>query len=176
MSDVADAGADPGPMEMTGLLTQPILPSPIINWILPARVRSKEHNDVVFVGERRIQVKEALPSGNLADVFEKNDLNGSPLGAKVINVGTQLPWETQGARSARSIGRMEAESLAPQILFLALDSNELLFMYCAAGKEDPFVTHYRPLPRDVNTSEKYGRHIAVDPKYVSPFEFCYIEN
>jgi hypothetical protein len=130
---------------------------------------------VVFVGERRIQVKEALPSGNLADVFEKNDLNGSPLGAKVINVGTQLPWETQGVYSSRSVGSMEAENLAPQILFLALDSSELLFMYCAADREHPFVTHYRPLPRDVNAAEKYGRHIAVDPKYVSPSKFAHFE-
>ncbi|KAJ5308861.1 hypothetical protein PENANT_c013G09623 [Penicillium antarcticum] len=165
MSDMTGAEVDGAePVKMTGLLTQPIIPSPIINWILPARVRNKDHNDVVFVGERRIQVKEALDGANLADVFEKNDLNGSPLGAKVINVGTQLPWVNQGIHASRSVGSMEAETLAPQILFLALDSNELLFVYCDPEKEDPFIIHYRPLPRDVNTAEKYGRHIAVDPK------------
>ncbi|KAJ5758040.1 uncharacterized protein N7511_006734 [Penicillium nucicola] len=165
MSNVAIAG-DIGvkPVEMTGIHTQLIIPSPLINWILPARVRSKHHRDVVFVGERRIQVKEALPSGNLADVFEKNDLNGSPLGAKVINVDNQPPWVNQAAHTNSSIGTLQAESLAPQILFLALDSNELLFVYCDAEGEDHFITHYRPLPRDVNAAEKYGRHIAVDPK------------
>lgn len=151
---------------MAGLLTQPLIPSPVINWILPARLRNKDHNDVVFIGERRIQIKEALPSGHLQDVVEKSDLEGSLIGAKVINVSTQLPWETGAASSllAHSYNSYGTDHLPPHILFLATDSNELLFMYYSEVGDGPFVSYNRPLPRDVNIADKYGRHIAVDPK------------
>ncbi|CAI7621050.1 unnamed protein product [Penicillium glandicola] len=151
------------PTRLTGLLTQPLIPSPVINWILPARLRDKHHNDVVFIGERRIQIKEALPSGHLQDVVEKSDLEGSLIGAKVINVSTQLPWETQ-APSSLMAHPYDTNKLPPQILFLAMDSNELLFMYYSEMGDGPFVSYNRPLPRDVNIADKYGRHIAVDPK------------
>ncbi|KAJ5170311.1 uncharacterized protein N7500_003094 [Penicillium coprophilum] len=148
---------------LAGLLTQPLIPSPIIKWILPARLRDKHHNDVVFIGERRIQIKEALPSGHLQDVVEKSDIEGSLIGAKVINVSTQLPWETQAPTSS-IVHPYDRNKLPPQILFLVLDSNELLFMYCSEMGDGPFVSYNRALPRDINIADKYGRHIAVDPK------------
>lgn len=151
------------PTCLTALLTQPLIPSPVINWILPARLRDKDHNDVVFIGERRIQIKEALPNGHLQDVVEKSDLEGSLIGAKVINVSTQLPWETQPPSSLMAHPH-DKNQLPPQILFLATDSNELLFMYYSEIGDGPFVSYSRPLPRDVNIADKYGKHIAVDPK------------
>lgn len=33
-----------------GILTRTIVESPIAHWVLPARLRSARHNDVVFVG------------------------------------------------------------------------------------------------------------------------------
>lgn len=147
-----------------GLLTQTLIPSPMINWILPARLRHKRCNDVVFVGERGIQIKEVLPSGQLEDVMEKKDLGCSPVDAKVINVSSELPWEGQIPSLNTQGSTYDAENLPPQILFMATDSNELLFMCCSAENGGSFVSYSRPLPRDVNISEKYGRHIAVDPK------------
>src|ERR1700712_4784112 len=35
-----------------GLLTRTIVDSPLINWILPARIRDIDKNDVVFIGVR----------------------------------------------------------------------------------------------------------------------------
>ena len=136
---------------MAGLLTQPLIPSPVINWILPARLRNKDHNDVVFIGERRVQIKEALPSGHLQDVVEKSDLEGSLVGAA-------------SSLLAHSYNSYGTDHLPPHILFLATDSNELLFMYYSEVGDGPFVSYNRPLPRDVNIADKYGRHIAVDPK------------
>ncbi|CAG8048698.1 unnamed protein product [Penicillium olsonii] len=146
-----------------GLLTQPLIPSPMTNWILPARIRHKNNNDVVFVGERGIQIKEALHSGHLEDVVEKTDFDGLPLGAKVINVNTRLPWETQLSPSSPQDSTHNFEDLPPQILFMATDANELHFMYWSYCSGQ-FVSYCRPLPRDVNVSEKFGTHIAVDPK------------
>lgn len=146
-----------------GLLTQLLVSSPVINWILPARLRNKQHNDVVFIGERRIQIKEALSSGHLEDVVEKTDLEGSIIGAKVINVSTQLPWETQSPSTLMAHSSV-TDNLPPQILFLAMDTNELLFMYYSSTGDGPFVSYIRPLPRDVTLADTYGAHIAVDPK------------
>jgi hypothetical protein len=146
----------------TGLLTQPLIPSPAINWILPARLRNTKRNDVVFIGERRIQIKEALPSGHLEDVVENTEFEGSPLGAKVINVNNHLPWEVKLSEKDDHIH--DVEDIPPQLLFMATDSHELLFMYYSELNHGHFVSHGRPLPRDVNLSEKYGRHIAVDPQ------------
>ncbi|KAG0153221.1 hypothetical protein PDIDSM_5071 [Penicillium digitatum] len=141
-----------------GLLTQPLIPSPVINWILPARLRDKDHKDVIFIGERQIQIKEALPSGHLQDV-EKTDVEGLLIGAKVINVSIQRPSGLMAHYCD-----YENHRLPPQILFLATDSNELLFMYYSEVGDGPFVSYNRPLPRDVNIADKYGKHIAVDPK------------
>ena len=33
-----------------GLLTQTVVPSPVINWIIPARIRHKEKNDILVIG------------------------------------------------------------------------------------------------------------------------------
>ncbi|CAG8261660.1 unnamed protein product [Penicillium salamii] len=151
------------PAPPVGILTQPLVPSPMTNWILPARIRHKNNNDVVFVGERGIQIKEALPSGHLEDVVEKSDFDGLPLGAKIINVNTRLPWETQLSPSSPQDSTQSFEDLPPQILFMATDANELHFMYWSYGT-DQFVSYCRRLPRDVNASEKFGTHIAVDPK------------
>lgn len=33
-----------------GLLTRTVIESPVVQWILPARIRSAVHNDVAFIG------------------------------------------------------------------------------------------------------------------------------
>ncbi|KAJ5157168.1 uncharacterized protein N7482_008268 [Penicillium canariense] len=152
--------------EVTGLFTQTILPSPIVQWILPARLRSKHHNDVVFVGQRRVQIKQASPGGFLEDVTEKNDFDHPIVGAKVIDVNTQLPWETQLHTTGVDIqDDLEVlDRLPSQILVLSLEMKELQFLYCPISGEDKFVTHRRPLPVDVDLADRFGKHIAVDPK------------
>lgn len=35
-----------------GMLTQTLIRSPLVHWILPARFRSSERNDVAFIGVR----------------------------------------------------------------------------------------------------------------------------
>lgn len=33
-----------------GVLTQTIVPSPLVHWILPIRIRGQEYNDVAYIG------------------------------------------------------------------------------------------------------------------------------
>ncbi|KAJ6130018.1 hypothetical protein N7512_002798 [Penicillium capsulatum] len=145
------------PSPARGLFTQTILPSPVIQWILPARLRSNRHNDVVFIGQKRVQIKEAIAGGYLENVNEKVDFPGSILAAKVLSVSTELPWETQ----LRSEDVYDGPS---QILILSVDMRELLFLYCSPTAENEFVTFARPMPHDVSLQERFGKNIAVDPK------------
>lgn len=168
------SGASSGsqrPQELAGLLgvfTQTLLPSPVTQWILPARLRNRNHNDVVFVGQRRVQIKRATMGGFLEDVLEKNDFAGSIVGAKVLNVSTQLPWESQLQTHDPSAGHYITpevlDKLPSQILVLSLEMKQLVFLCCSPSSPGEFITFRRPLPIDVNLPEKFGKHIAVDPK------------
>ncbi|KAK2787150.1 hypothetical protein FQN51_003444 [Onygenales sp. PD_10] len=149
----------------TGLLSRTIMPSPVIHWILPARLRQEDKNDIVFVGENFIQIKELVPGGHLEDIITKSDFDTKILAAKVIGsvpsiLEIQLRQGTGGTPEKRP-----EDGYPPQILVLVLDSKELLFLYTEAGQSGRLeFTHVRrPLPADVSSLEDYGRHIAVDP-------------
>ncbi|KAL4929473.1 protein thtA [Aspergillus undulatus] len=147
-----------------GLLTHTLVPSPIVQWILPARLRSKIQNDVVFVGERNLQIKEAIAGTHLEDVTSKSDFDASIMAAKVINISTELPWEAQmrigsGAADVAS----ELQNPPPQIMVLSLASKDLVFLYYSSNAGQ-FVHYHRPLPSDVSTFERFGRNIAVEPR------------
>lgn len=157
-----------------GIFTQTVLPSPVIQWILPARLRSKHHNDVVFVGQQRIQIKEAALGGYLEDVIEKTDFGGSIIQAKALNVSTQLPWEselrTDGIVGGQGVDPDVLDDLPAQILVVTLDLKQILFL-CCSRTQNTFITFCRPLPVNVSLPEKFGRHVAVDPKSVTHFLF-----
>ncbi|KAJ5678810.1 hypothetical protein N7462_007054 [Penicillium macrosclerotiorum] len=158
----------PCPNDVTGLLTQTILPSPVVQWIVPACLRSKAHKDVVFVGQRRIQVKEAMAGGFLKDITEKADFDNCIIGAKAINMSTQIPWDGQfqppGPLDSSESKPNTSDNLPSQILVLSLDMRELLFLFIPPSKPTEFITFRRPLPVDVSLSDRFGRHIAVDPR------------
>ena len=86
------AGISPASQDhpRVGLLSRTLTRSPTFRWILPARIRHKNKNDVVFVGEDFIQVKEYLSSGNLEDVATKADFGARIRAAKVLGP-TQEP-------------------------------------------------------------------------------------
>ncbi|KAL4975089.1 mono-functional DNA-alkylating methyl methanesulfonate N-term-domain-containing protein [Aspergillus desertorum] len=166
----SDSGMDLDPglaasKPRVGLLTHTFVSSPIIQWILPARLRSKYQNDVVFVGERCLQIKEAISGTHLEEVTSKSDFDAYITAAKVINVSTELPWEVQmkaGSRAADASLNSQNEP-PPQIMVLSLASKELVFLYYShtAGQ---FIHYHRPLPSDVSTFERFGRNIAVEPR------------
>jgi hypothetical protein len=165
----SDMDIDSGPSSSKtriGLLTHTLVPSPIIQWILPARLRSKYQNDVVFVGERSLQIKEAISGTHLEEVTSKSDFDAYITAAKVINISTELPWETQmklGSSNANPNLELQKDLLPSQIMVLSLASKELVFLYYSsiAGQ---FIHYHRPLPSDVSTFERFGRNIAVEPR------------
>ena len=150
-----------------GLLSQTMIPSPIVQWILPARLRSRYHNDVAFIGERRLQIKEAVSGIHLEDAITKTDFDANIVAAKVINVDTELPLESQmklGAGTSAATGPEMHDDSPPQILLLSLDSRELVFLYYSGLGGGQFIHYHRALPADVSSFETFGRNVAVDPR------------
>lgn len=153
-----------------GLLSQTIVPSPSIQFALPARLRNKRHNDVVFVYERSLVIREIISDTYLEDVMVNSDFDANIVAAKTVKIdqdtleGAEIKLNAQ--KSPLEVDRQD-DSLPGHILALTLDSRELLFLYCHSGSPDNdvgFVHFRRALPSDVSISERFGRHLAVDPR------------
>ncbi|EED16726.1 conserved hypothetical protein [Talaromyces stipitatus ATCC 10500] len=153
-----------------GLLSQTIVPSPIIKFALPARLRSRRHNDVVFVYERSLLVREIIMDTYLEDVKVNSDFDANVVAAKTVNID-----EDSGVKSEIKLDsewgflqeNRQSDTLPGHILVLTLDSRELLFLYChnTSPENDMRFVHFRrALPSDVSISERFGRHLAVDPR------------
>src|ERR1700753_2225531 len=67
-----------------GLLYRTMLYSPIMKWIFPARLRSINHNDIVFIGEEFVHIKQIMPNGELLHVALKSDFSSRIRAACVI--------------------------------------------------------------------------------------------
>lgn len=152
----------------TGLLSRTLVHGPTIQWVLPARIRHPNRNDVVFVGDNFIQIKELVPSGHLEDIITKADFDSKIVGAKVINTRPEIGLDDQIGLNGGTVRDATpiVENLAPHILVLILASKEMIFLYARElprGRFD-FVHARRPLPADVSSLEEYGRNITVDPR------------
>ncbi|KAH8700452.1 mono-functional DNA-alkylating methyl methanesulfonate N-term-domain-containing protein [Talaromyces proteolyticus] len=153
-----------------GLLTQTITPSPTIQFVLPARLRSKLQNDVVFVGERSLLLREIVMDSYLEDVSVKSDFDANIMAVKALKVfhDTPLNVETELVAQIGSLEEIQpAEEFPTDLLVLTLDSKELIFLYYHWNFERQtghFVQFRRALPCDVSITERFGRHLAVDPR------------
>lgn len=153
-----------------GLLSQTLVPSPSIQLALPARLRDRRHNDVVFVYERSLVVREIISDTYLEDVMVSSDFDANIVAAKTVKIVQKTPGISDFRFDAQQ-NLLEDngpdDSLPGHILALTLDSRELLFLYCQTGpREDDvrFIHFRRALPSDVSISERFGRHLAVDPR------------
>jgi len=149
-----------------GVLSQTIIPSTTIRWILPARIRHPDHNDVIFVSESFVQLREFLPARHLANIPERLDLGCRILAAKVISYVDSTPFIDQVVKQEEQ--DEEDTKLAPptQILVLTLDFCEIAFVYAedVAPNRIKFRVARWKLPADVSSLGQYGRHLAVDSK------------
>jgi hypothetical protein len=158
-----------------GLLSQTVNSSPTVRWILPARIRTKSQNDVVFVGETCVQLREALPNGRLADVSAQVDFGAHILAAKVISARLEMvPVVEQILNQTREDDReryvIDGEEIddetPPQVVVLSLATNELVFLFARDiefGKTR-LVHAKKSFLRNVSLAERFGSHIAVDPE------------
>ena len=160
-----------------GILSRTINTSPTIRWILPARLRSERHNDVVFVGENAIELREFLPDGQMADAIARYDVGAQIVAAKVlspkvkeISILDQIIKQDQDEDPSMLSGHPSQPS-PHELLVITTAAGEVIFLYVAnlvQGKVD-FIHARKGCFADVSLLEKYGNHLAIDPEYVRLF-------
>ncbi|KAL2258992.1 hypothetical protein VTK26DRAFT_7490 [Humicola hyalothermophila] len=165
-----------------GLLTKTVVESARANWILPARLRSPENNDIAFVGDYFVQICELRQDGRLKEIARKNDL-----GCRIRNacaVGSFTVPELEGNVSAESASfpgikteagepgpfglsspspRSSSTQLPPQLLAVVLETGECVFLFLRPGPEGmpEFVASRFGRPRLKSWCP--GFHVAVNP-------------
>lgn len=176
-----------------GILTRTLARSPVVRSIIPARIRHRSRNDVVFVYDDAIVIKEILGGErikhepfspiSLEDVIDKKDFDspiqaarilGLPREAKVPRFPGKLWSQRRDAETSQSLIETKPDLLhenevPPQILVLTLASRNLLFLFAYHDVHGHvhFLSNTFPLPAQAEESEELGVHLAVDPKWVN---------
>lgn len=149
-----------------GILSQTVIPSTTVRWILPARIRHPDRNDVVFVSESFVQLREYLPTRHLAALPDRLDLGCRILAAKIVSNVNSTPFVDQVVKQEERQNDASKLVLPPQLLLLALDCCEIAFLYAEdiAPSHIKFRVARKKLPADISSFGQYGRHLAVDSR------------
>lgn len=152
------------------ILTQTIIRSPVVKWIIPAQIRHENKNDVVFVSDEYIEIKEIIHDGDgyMQNMAVKADFDSSIRSARVVGLPRRYYFDDCRIEGSDAIVKKEPQDMQipPHILVLTLESNKLVFLF--ALDESPsqisFVSYQRPLPSHGSSLEALGEHVAVDPR------------
>lgn len=161
-------------LDKMALMSLTLAPSPVVRWILPARIRSRRQHDIVFVGSTYIQLREFHQSGQLSDMTAKLDFGAQIRGAAVISakieriptVDAILDQEWDEERFLIK-GKSCEDDEPPQILVLMTDAGELVYVYAKDsddGKRVDLVFAKRALLQTLPVLERNLRHMVVDPE------------
>ncbi|MCJ1378693.1 hypothetical protein MMC17_001792 [Xylographa soralifera] len=168
---------------ISGLLVRTVVPSPLVRWILPARIRHKNKNDVVFISDRSIEVKEYL-GDSLREVITKDDFDSTIRAARVIGtppipLTAKKPNDLDAIIKEEEVDEASADSMEldvfaspevpPQILVLAMESGSkdkllFLFAYYDLSHRIRFLSFEHPLLYHKRYAERLGKLVAVDPR------------
>jgi hypothetical protein len=159
-----------------GLISRTLLPSPYVKFVLPAKIRHKIFNDVAFVGEYSVDLKETRPNGSLRHIVSKSDFAGKILAAKVfgsprkaqVNTEHGTPIKRKDLHAKRrSIVGDGSDILPWEVLVLTLETpRALMFLFTHQGLTGNVEFRYKLLPLPTNHSrfDQPGPFLAVDPK------------
>ena len=155
-----------------GVLSHTVIGPSTVQWIIPARIRDKHKNDVLFIGEKFVQIKELVNdggSGRLDDVATKADFGHAIRAARVfgdIRERTSVMDSIVKAEDPDESIQYPSRKVPPQILALTLESHQLILLYATEDKDGylDFVTNIHALPTDFTSLETLGEHLAVDPR------------
>ena len=167
-----------------GCLTQTLVKSPVIKYMIPARIRHQKYNDVIFVYSNYIEIKQVITEGHLEDlsvelrdVAFKSDFDSTIRAARIFGSSRKITASVQKPTGIEAIIKKEElpppdnaddyhPGIPPQILVLSLESKKLVFLFAfhnASGAVH-FVCRQRALPSAAAYNEQVGEYIAVDPK------------
>ena len=121
-----------------GILTRTLVRSQVVKWILPARIRHSNKNDVLYITAESVEVKEAHDDYTLHHVATKDDFD-SPIRAArifgrqrqptkpdirpIIPTEPQLPREDRASASSED-DMMDSDSEFPVDLEVEQDLNQ----------------------------------------------------
>lgn len=151
-----------------GVLTKSIVRTPVCKYILHARIRHRDFNDVVFVGEDFIHVKQVIHNGHLEHIATKDDFDCHIKAAKTFDLDADSPdngedfIKTESASGKKNDTKFD---LPPQLVVLTLDSDDLIFLYLKLDETGhlQFVHQTCPMPTFESRIHQTGDHLAVDP-------------
>ncbi|KAK4554079.1 hypothetical protein LTR86_008920 [Recurvomyces mirabilis] len=148
-----------------GILTRTVTRSPVVQWILHARIRDKSLNDAIFVGDDFVHVRQILPGGHLEHITTKDDFDARIRAASVINIEDDLPDDNFLVKEEMGIDSCE-RYIPRDLLVLTLSTKDLVFLYLAADTNGQysFVQQPCPLPAFDRMLLQPGEHVAVDPE------------
>ena len=89
ITKVKEAAESPKPPSL-GLLTRTIVRTPVIKWIIPARIRHPEKNDVLYITAESVEIKEARGDYSLHHVATKDDFDSSIRAARICGLQREL--------------------------------------------------------------------------------------
>ncbi|KAF2713263.1 hypothetical protein K504DRAFT_134278 [Pleomassaria siparia CBS 279.74] len=158
-----------------GILSRSIFQSPFVKTVLSANIRHKSLNDVVFVSEDAVHLKEIQAYGHLRHAATKSDFTGRILAARVFGEPRKVqvhseygkPWDKAAVHAQRrSFSGEEPDSLPPEIIVLTLTSRTLMFLW-ARQSQSGSVAFYQKIyrvPAATSHHDRLGAFLAVDPK------------
>ncbi|PVH99307.1 hypothetical protein DM02DRAFT_529340 [Periconia macrospinosa] len=164
------------PVPNLGILSRTVIATPLTKFILPASIRRKDLNDVLYVGEDFVQLKEICDYGHLRHVATKSDFKGKILAARVFGEPRKVHVSTSEHnpllkratihRARRSITSSEETVLPPDIAVLTLSSRTLMFLWVSQSHSGRVTFHQKTLrlPGGQSHLDRPGHHLAIDPK------------
>jgi hypothetical protein len=148
-----------------GVLTKSIIRTPVVKFILHARIRHQDLNDVVFVGEDFVHIKQVIHQGHLQHIATKDNFGARILTAKPFSLDHDAAeCEIDFIKTEQSGGESR-NALPPQLVVLTLDSDDLVFLYLKSQDDGSFTFVHQtlPMPQFDLPIHRTGFHLAVDP-------------
>lgn len=152
------------------LYTKTVVPCPVVKWILHARVRNRRMNDVVFVGEDFVEVKQVEHGGHLKRVAVKSDFDARIRAATTFRNEDpeciDFLVKLERDKHDRHMNEFDPTEIPPQSVVLTLDSNDMVFCFLRQDRSghSRFVQQTLPMPSFDRILYQAGHHIATDPQ------------
>ncbi|KAK5116564.1 hypothetical protein LTR85_009189 [Meristemomyces frigidus] len=148
-----------------GILTKTVIRSPVVRWLLHARLRHKSLNDLLFVGEDFVHVKHIGDEGHLTHVATKTDFDARIRAAKTLSVDSEPTDEDSLIKTEDGTSANGSLTAPQELLVLTLGNDDVVFIYLAnaADGSAQFVQQALPMPKFECVLYQPGEHLAVDP-------------
>ncbi|USW53345.1 Putative galactose oxidase/kelch, beta-propeller [Septoria linicola] len=161
----ADPSNSLGSRGAVGLYTKTSVESSVVKFILHARIRHRRLNDVVFVGDTFIHVKQVGHEGHLQHVAFKNDFDARIRHAATFRHEPDPEDEDFLVKLEKDASSLDAPAFPPQSIVLTLDSNDIVFIFLRYDGKGPgsFEQRAVPMPTFSRTMYQTGQHLAIDP-------------